>query len=476
MFKEQSVMLYRLALALDSLVIAAAFCLAFLLRVALPHIWPGELAALRDMPPFMDYARLIFFAVPLWIVSLMHFKVYHSMREQRVSELFWKIFDASLLSILVFSAVAFLLKFDILSRTFVLLFFVLTVLLLLAEKVAVLAFLQYIRKQGYNYRVFLIVGTGERARDFAAMVREKSHWGIRILGFIDEPGMVGKEIGSSRVIGSFDDLGQILDEQVVDEVVFILPRRWIDRLEDYVETCERVGVKATIAADFFNTAIAKPVIRELQGKPFLTFDATPTNLLHLSIKRMLDIAGSLYCLFLLSPFFCGIALIIKATSPGPVFFRQKRCGLNGREFGIYKFRTMVVDAEERLEELKAFNERGGPVFKMKHDPRITWIGRFLRKTSLDELPQLINVLRGDMSLIGPRPPLPSEVAGYKRWQRRRLSLKPGMACIHEVVARDDKDFERWMKMDLEYIDNWSLSLDAKILRRAILVVFRGTGC
>lgn len=461
---------------IDCVVITAAFFLAYQLRNSLPYFYPEKLGFLHKMLPVEDYARLLVYVVPLWIMALFHYGMYQSMRNKRVAEMFWNIFDASLLSILVFSAVAFLLKLDILSRTFIVLFFICVVVLLLMEKMAVIAFLRYIRKQGFNFRVFLVVGSGERARKFAEIIKANSQWGIRILGFVDEAEMVGREVGKNRVIGTFEDLARILDENVVDEVIFILPRKWIEKLEDYVGICEKVGVRATIAADFFNTAIAKPVIRDVQGWPFLTFDSTPTNILHLFIKRIVDSAGSLCGLIMLSPFFLGIALIIKATSAGPIFFRQRRCGLNGREFDIYKFRTMVVDAEEKLEALKEFNEREGPVFKMKNDPRITWIGRFLRKTSLDELPQLINVLKGDMSLIGPRPPLPTEVRNYERWQRRRLSFRPGIACIHEVVAREDTDFERWMKMDLEYIDNWSLSLDAKILRRAILVVFRGTGC
>jgi lipopolysaccharide/colanic/teichoic acid biosynthesis glycosyltransferase len=159
-----------------------------------------------------------------------------------------------------------------------------------------------------------------------------------------------------------------------------------------------------------------------------------------------------------------------------VFFRQRRCGVNGRTFQIMKFRTMVVDAEKKLKELKKLNELEGPVFKIHDDPRITPVGRFLRKTSMDELPQLLNVLKGDMSLVGPRPPIPAEVEKYERWQRRRLSMRPGITCIHEVVARNNRDFNHWMKLDLEYIDNWSFSLDFKILVRTVFAVLRGTGC
>jgi exopolysaccharide biosynthesis polyprenyl glycosylphosphotransferase len=288
--------------------------------------------------------------------------------------------------------------------------------------------------------------------------------------------MQGRSIGSSRVIGTFDDMARILDENVVDEVIFVMPRNWLDRLEKYVRICEKVGVKATISIDVFDTAIAKPVLKELDGWLLLTFDATPNDFFFLSLKRSLDLIGSAGGLLALSPLFLLIGLIIKITAPGPVFFRQIRCGVNGRTFPILKFRTMVVDAEKKLAELQNQNELKGPAFKIRNDPRITAIGRLLRKTSLDELPQLINVLWGDMSLVGPRPPLPSEVENYERWQRRRLSMRPGITCIHEVVARNDKDFNNWMKMDLEYIDNWCFGLDLRILVRTLLAVVKGTGC
>jgi len=288
--------------------------------------------------------------------------------------------------------------------------------------------------------------------------------------------MLGKAVGQWRVIGAFDDMARIMDENVVDEVVFVMPRSWLDHLEVYVRVCEKVGVKATIAVDFFDTAIARPVIREVDGWPLLTFDSTPNDPFYMSLKRTLDLIGSGLGLIILSPLFLGIAVAMKITSRGPVFFSQVRCGVNGRTFKILKFRTMVVNAEAKLKELQKMNELQGPVFKIRNDPRITAIGRFLRKTSLDELPQLFNVLKGDMSLVGPRPPIPAEVERYERWQRRRLSMRPGITCIHEVVARNNKDFNVWMKMDLEYIDNWCFGLDMKILARTLLAVVRGTGC
>ena len=419
---------------------------------------------------------MIVIVIPIWIASLSQLGVYKEIREKSFGNILWIIFDASLLAILIFTAFAFLLKLDVQSRTFIIILFICTFLMLSAEKISVLASLRYIRRKGYNYRVILIVGSGERVKSFISIIKSHPHWGIRILGLVDEEDRVGMTVEDHRVIGSFNDISRILDENVVDEVMFILPRRWLSSLEDYLKICEEVGVKATVAIDFFNTDIARPVVTEMHGLPLLTFNAVPYNIWHLAVKRLADVVVSACGLIVLSPLFLILSLIIKMTSKGPVFFRQTRCGLNGRGFTIYKFRTMAEDAEERLEGLMEFNERNGPVFKMQNDPRITRIGSVLRKTSLDELPQLFNVLKGDMSLIGPRPPIPAEVKKYDRWQRRRLSLRPGIACIHEVIARRDIDFERWMRLDLEYIDNWSLSLDARILTKTILAVFRGSGC
>lgn len=212
----------------------------------------------------------------------------------------------------------------------------------------------------------------------------------------------------------------------------------------------------------------------LNQMPFLTFRNTPDNYLALKAKAIFDIAFSLGVLLGLSPIMLIIAALIKLDG-GPVFFKQKRMGLYGRNFGCFKFRTMVVNAEEIKEKLMDQNEQEGPVFKMKNDPRVTRVGRFLRKTSLDELPQFINVLLGDMSIVGPRPPIPSEVKQYIRWQSRRLSMKPGITCIWQVSGRNNIPFNEWMKLDMQYIDNWSLKLDFVILLKTVKVVVTGDG-
>jgi exopolysaccharide biosynthesis polyprenyl glycosylphosphotransferase len=475
MLKEQQQVIYRIAIVLDCIVVGIAFLLAHILRVKLEYLNLPALISVQKGFSFQTYAWTMAIVIPLWIICLKHFGAYHSMRKKNFIDLFWNIFDGSILAILSFSAIAFLLKLDLLSRAFVIILFVSVVFLLSVEKWAGLAALRYIRRHGYNYRMLLIAGSGKRAENFAQMVNDNPQWGLKILGFVDKEDRVGMEIANKKVIGSFNDVARILDENVVDDVVFILPMSLLPYVRDCVKICEKVGVRSNIAVDFFDTTIAKPSIEEVEDWPLLTFDTISLNATSLFIKRLIDIVLSASGLILLAPLFLITALAIKMTSKGPVFFKQIRSGLHGRTFEIYKFRTMGVGAEERLEELMSLNEREGPVFKIRNDPRITKIGGFLRKVSLDELPQLINVLKGDMSLVGPRPPLPSEVTQYERWQRRRLSLRPGITCIHEVVAREDIDFDRWMKLDLEYIDNWSITLDIKILTRTIFAVFKGTG-
>ena len=228
--------------------------------------------------------------------------------------------------------------------------------------------------------------------------------------------------------------------------------------------------------NIFQNRVARLELEELEGVPFLTFTTTPSNETQLALKRALDVAVSLLVLALAGPAIGIAALAIRSTSPGSVLFKQKRIGLNGRMFTLYKFRTMIEDAHARREEVAHLNEMNGPAFKAKDDPRVTPVGRFLRRFSLDEIPQLWNVLKGDMSLVGPRPPIPEEVASYHRWHRRRLSMKPGLTCLWQISGRNDiQDFDRWMKLDLQYIDNWSPTLDLKILLRTIPAVLSGKG-
>ncbi|MBC8647385.1 MAG: sugar transferase, partial [Thermoanaerobaculia bacterium] len=276
-------------------------------------------------------------------------------------------------------------------------------------------------------------------------------------------------------LGKITDLEPTLMREVVDELIFVIEKGKLGEYEEALLVAERHGVRAHVSLDIFPHVLARPVLEELDGIPLLSFTTTPSNPMQLVVKRAIDLTLSLSLFLLTLPIQLIAALAIKLSSPGPIFFRQVRCGLNGRHFTLLKFRTMEAGAEERLSEISHLNEMSGPVFKVSRDPRLTAVGRWLRKLSVDELPQLINVIIGDMSLVGPRPPLPEEVSRYEPWQRRRLSMNPGMTCLWQISGRSDLDFDRWMALDLKYIDTWSPMLDLKILLKTVPAVLSGRG-
>jgi exopolysaccharide biosynthesis polyprenyl glycosylphosphotransferase len=271
------------------------------------------------------------------------------------------------------------------------------------------------------------------------------------------------------------DVPRLLREQVIDEVLFAVAREELERLEDLFLHCEEEGVRTRVQLQMFPHQDSQVFVEHLGAVPLLTFSTTPEDELRLFVKRLLDAVGAALLLILLSPLLLLLAALVRLSSPGPVLYRQERCGLGGRRFTLAKFRSMVADAEQRQAGLAAFNEADGPVFKMRNDPRVTPMGRWMRRLSLDELPQLWNILRGDMSFVGPRPPLASEVEQYERWQRRRLRMRPGLTCLWALEGRSDLSFSRWMELDMAYIDNWSLWLDLKILLKTIPWVLLGRG-
>jgi len=360
------------------------------------------------------------------------------------------------------------------SRPTVLLFVALNIFLLSLWRTLVRSVARFVRSKDCNYRNIILVGTGGRAKKLIRIIEGHKSWGLRLVG------VVGDNIGSDSffgypVLGKIGDVPQLIHRFPVEEVLFCLPKSRLDELEELFLLLEDEGINARIAMNFFPHVVAKVCFEELHGVPFLSFTTVSTNEFALAMKRVFDIFVSLWALTLVAPIMLLAAALVKTTSKGPVFFRQERSGVHGRVFRLYKFRSMFADAEERKQALLEANEMDGPVFKIKNDPRITPVGRFMRKMSIDELPQLWNVLMGDMSIVGPRPPLPSEVAQYERWQRRRLSMKPGITCLWQISGRNQIGFNEWMKLDLEYIDNWSLGLDLKIFLRTIPVVLMGRG-
>jgi exopolysaccharide biosynthesis polyprenyl glycosylphosphotransferase len=335
------------------------------------------------------------------------------------------------------------------------------------------------RLRGRNLRDMLIVGTNPRAVQFARKMRDNHYLGYRVIGFVDQEWAGMGEFSQSGfdLACDFDGLIAYLRSTVVDEVVVALPMRSLHfRASEVAAICEEQGILIRFISNLFDGRMSRPHVEVMEGDSLITHHSVTLDGWPVVIKRAVDIAVSLFMSLLLLPVFLLTALLIKLTSPGPVFFVQKRLGLNKRHFGIYKFRTMVVDAEKRMKEIEHLNEVSGPVFKIKNDPRITPIGRFLRKTSIDELPQLFNVLKGDMSLVGPRPLPLRDYEGFSEdWQRRRFSVRPGVTCLWQIGGRSSISFEQWMELDLQYIDKWSLMLDFKILLKTIPAVLKGSG-
>jgi exopolysaccharide biosynthesis polyprenyl glycosylphosphotransferase len=331
---------------------------------------------------------------------------------------------------------------------------------------------------GYHSGTFVVIGSGPHARDFAARI-EATPWVLRNRGFLDdEPAPVDLAALGERYLGRTKKLVELLRNEVVDEVIIVLPP-WRFAEQSSLETiqlCAAVGVDVTIVSDLPETQTAKLTFHRLLGVPGVTLSsAHPRPLWASALKRTIDVVGAIIGLGITLPFWPLTALAIKLESPGPVFFVQRRCGLRGRTFPFCKFRTMRVDAEERFADVAKYNEVSGPVFKMKNDPRLTRVGRFLRKYSIDEIPQFLNVLVGHMSLVGPRPPIPGEVTLYELEHRRRLSVRPGLTCLWQVSGRSLIPFEDWVRLDLQYIDGWSLLLDLRILLRTLPAVLKADG-
>jgi len=350
---------------------------------------------------------------------------------------------------------------------------------LLAVRFVELKIVGWIKTSTRHRHRILFVGNNERTQRILNHLRMTPQCRIEVVGLLDsKEANPAKAIdsGEIRYMGPIDMLPSFLYGGMVDEVVITLPvRSRYQESEKVLKTCSDAGIRAHVFSDIFNIGEPRRELSDLGGNQTVTYARGPAPTYRLMIKRNLDLALSILGIILLGPLLLAIALAIKLTSPGPVFFRQARSGLNGRIFRVLKFRTMCVDAERKKKALLDHNEVSGPVFKMRHDPRITVIGRFLRKYSLDELPQLFNVISGEMSLVGPRPPIPEEVKNYNFWQLRRLSMRPGLTCFWQVFGRNKTSFEEWMRLDLRYIDNWSLTLDFMILLRTIPTVLRGTG-
>ncbi|HSL17984.1 MAG TPA: sugar transferase [Methylomirabilota bacterium] len=474
MLKERAKLVAYWVWTTDLVLTTVAFLLAWWLR---SHVLPQLLPELfpTELYPLSRYLGLLPLVLAIWTFLLVTREAYTSRRTVALAVEAWHVVQVVGGGVLTLAAAGWLLRLDFVSRPFLILFGVINLVLLLAEKLALRLSARHVRSRGLNYRTLLLVGINPRSEEVARIIEEHPHWGLKLLGFVAPNGSYPETVNGLPVLGRADDLPAILQRLVVDEVIFVLSRRQLDEFEESFLLCSELGIRARVAL-YFPHMKARVVLEELEGIPLLTFTNTPGAIFPLFVKWLVDVVVSAAALVALSPLLLVIGLAVRLSSRGPMLYTQKRCGLNGRRFTLYKFRTMVEGADEHLAEVAHLNEVNGPAFKARRDPRVTRVGRILRRWSLDELPQLVNVLKGEMSLVGPRPPIPAEVERYQRWQRRRLSMKPGITGLWQVSGRAGiDDFDDWIALDLRYIDQWSLWLDLKILLKTVPAVLFARG-
>ncbi len=402
----------------------------------------------------------------IWVTALWLAGLYRLDVRWRIWTEVRDIARATLVVVAFILSTLFVVKGTDVSRLFLVFLFIAQPAVTLAGRLILRRIFERNRSRGRDPRFMLVAGTGTLAQSFADRVESHPGLGLRIIGHLTAPGET-ESVVTRPILGTISDIEDIFHSQVVDEVAVCLPPTAVHYLEPITGVAAGEGKTVRVPVDPVEEVLPGAVQEEFDGFLVRSLVHDGQREVGLFLKRVMDIIGSAVGLILFSPLLIGAAIAIYATDGRPILFRQERVGLHGRPFTMLKFRTMVRDAEEQLDELMEFNERSGAAFKMEDDPRITGVGRFLRRTSLDELPQFWNVLTGAMSLVGPRPPLPREVAEYDIWHRRRLSMKPGITGLWQIEARHEPDFDRWVEHDLIYIDGWSIWLDVKILLRTV---------
>ncbi len=463
--------LRRLLLIVDLAIVAAGTGIAF-------GTYPfGD----YNDPNRITYSNIVLVSVICWGLALWNQKACYSFRFRSPKDMIRPIITASSISIAGLFAYLYYLDLPIEGRLRLFAFLALIVISIILIRFAIHSLLGYYRGRSKNIHRVLIVGDGKRARSASDMIKANPQWGAKIIGFIDADHVADfklwplRRINDIPVIGNLDILPHYIKPRRIDWIIFAAENNNSEHVQKAIDECHLMGIKTIQIADKpVRPAIRKTIV-EIDNQMMIISDPQPAASLSLSLKNLLDKCLAVCGLIVTLPLMAVIALLIKISSPGPILFKQKRLGLHGRTFVLYKFRTMVRGADKLKKALLSKNEMDGPVFKIKNDPRVTALGRFLRKSSLDELPQLFNVLKGDMSIVGPRPPLAGEVKKFEPWQRRKLSVKPGITCLWQINGRNHIKFQDWLKMDLEYIDNWSLWLDFKIMARTIPAVLTRRG-
>lgn len=458
MLREQARTFLKINILADLLVLITSFVLSYILR--------GSMGG--ALQPAVRYAWVLLLILPIWVFWLHRFGLYSSLRRDGFARILWLICKVQILGGMSLFTLVFIFDRDAYSRGLLVLFLFVSTLCIALWKILVKVFLGHLRKRGYNTRHLLLSGTPAEMERHARIIEGHAEWGFVIIDRIN--------------LENADALESILQEcrsTTVDEVVFCIPAERLGTVRSVAERLCDLGltVRILLEWDMFERVRYK-VNMFHHSIPVLTLHTKSLSSDQLFLKRILDLAGSTVGLMLCALMFPFVAFAIKSTSPGPIFFGQERIGENGRRFKCWKFRTMYIDAEERKKELMAQNEMQGAMFKMRNDPRITPVGNFLRKTSLDEFPQFWNVFMGEMSLVGTRPPTPAEVEQYEDWHRRRISIKPGITGLWQVSGRSSiSDFDEIARLDIAYIDCWSVFTDVRILFRTVgVVLFQRGSC
>jgi exopolysaccharide biosynthesis polyprenyl glycosylphosphotransferase len=480
MAEENNKILIQASRLVDTALTALAFIVAYVIKDKfLPIAYRGVASS-----PHLSVIMLL--TLTVWYIGFHYSGIFnYYSRKVPFLRLFADVFRVAVVNLLLMILAFYIFKLEDVSRLMIGIFFIINVLLLIGIRWIFAELLHRLRKSSL-LNVLLVIGSKQAAKDLIASIQCDVEGNRQILGCLDlSDDDVGNEVAPGvNVIGTIEQFESTITSNVIDEVIFAMPVDMIKDAEKYFSIAEALGVRIRVVPHWYirKFLVSRPDYYFLDFENFLenpTFvlSATPPQSVSLLVKTFIDYLLASVGVIILLPFFLCIAIAIKLCSPGPLFFKQVRCGLNGRKFELFKFRTMIVGAENMLPQLLSYNEANGPVFKMKNDPRIIpVVGTFLRKTYLDELPQLINVLRGEMSLIGPRPPIPEEVSKYMLWERRRLSMKPGMTGLWQIQPlRHDMTFEEWIKLDLQYMDDWSPWLDVKIFFKTMLVVLLGRG-
>jgi exopolysaccharide biosynthesis polyprenyl glycosylphosphotransferase len=409
-----------------------------------------------------------------FVIIFTNFRAYNFHRFTSLATEYTLVFTVVMLGFLIVIALLYMLRFATISRMLVIISLFTIFTGLLAEKTIMFYVAKLVRKHQPQQRI-IIIGSGKTVEKLIHTIHNRFHWGINILGVLI-PNHDEKTVLPLKILGHFPDIGKVLKEYNPEEVIISLATNDMSELKYVYEECERVGVQVRLVSDFFMHMAKNIKVDNIYGINFISFYPYLKTNLEKTIKRTIDIMVSFIAIILLLPFFAIISVLIFMQDGWPVLFNWKIMGLNRKPITSWKFRSMYKNADEIKKELLQYNEMRGPMFKMENDPRIFPIGKFLRKYSLDELPQLFSVLKGDLSLVGPRPPLQYEFKEFDLWHRRKLSVKPGITCLWQISGRNNiNNFDDWVKLDLEYIDNWSLVLDLKILLKTIPAVLRGTG-